>query len=251
MDTIDDSEGVGAVGTEQTAADLEYGGNWASGEEEARVSGQAIPAFPFAIGVLTNAALKFSRNKQTPSIRVGFKIEEGIDGQEDATVFDDLYLSVSKEEPLDGKSTDGAGNLVMVPKSAEKLAEDVEAFQKRLNKVARILHLPLAGPKNRSQQALEAYASQFQDAIKRGEKAVIDVTIRNDRGQPQNRINWYGIRALDDKAVDKKLRAAGKTAAEEARQRITERAQKGGSGGTQGRTAGAMRRGAVEVTRID
>lgn len=243
-----DLEGVGATldeGVDEQLLDdaQEYAG-WDPGEDEPRISGKVIPAFPFyLIKLAPNAALRYSRQKKTPSARVGVRVLEGLEEGVGETIFDDLYLAVSRDERTGEDDADG--NAIEIPKSGEKLAEDILNFQHRLNKVARVFGFAVQSPQNKSEPALQGYVSQFNQAAEAEALAIVEIRIERPR-QPgataRNRIQWDSLRHLEDPAVDKKLRAEKKTALQEARQRRAEREQ-----AMKGTSASAMRRPAASA----
>lgn len=205
----------------------EYGGPWKEGEDDAKIRGQIVAPSEFAVVTLVGAQARWSKTKNTPSARIGVRVEEHHDeGAIGEVVWDDLYLAVSKTERTDDKDEDGRP--VEVPKAAAKLAEDIDSFQKRLNRVARAIGLALARPAGKNEGAINAYVGQYEAA--KGAKFIIPIRVQKDfRGEPQNRLGWEGLRALTDKAVDKKLRAAGKTSYDEAKAEFAKRAKKGGA----------------------
>lgn len=237
-------QGVGAA---TAGSDPEFAG-WSEGQEDApRISGQVVPSFAYYVAELVGAQGRFSKNKGTPSARIGLKLVEGVDGGVGETVWDDLYLSVSKEKALDGKSRDGEGNLVMIPKTPEEYAKSIANFQKSLNKVARVFGLPRSHPADKTEQAVEAYVAQFDVAAGANPRprVVVEVGVEARQGFPaRNRIQWLSLRSLTDKAVGKAAADKGLNALAEAKAKIEER--KAGAGGKGG--ASTLRRAAPPAT---
>mgnify|MGYP001563259585 CR=1 FL=1 len=246
----DDLDGVTNTGVAGNGRDFdddpEYEGPWKEGEDEAKLRGQIVTASEFAVVSLVGAVARWSKQKFTPSARMGVKVEEHF--AEDAvgeTVWDDLYLSVSKTTRTDEKDEDG--RFVEVPKDAKQLAEDIDGFQKRLNRVARVLGLQVARPSGKNEAAINAYVGQFE--VAKGTKFIVPIRVQKDyQGNPQNRLGWEGLRALTDKAVNKKLRAAGKSAYDEAKEEFARR-QKGAGG--KATTAAALKRPAATTPTIE
>jgi hypothetical protein len=173
------------------------------------------------------AKAREAKQGATPSGRVGVKVIEGLDGTVDTRLFDDLYLGVSTEKNSDEIGPNGRS--IRVPKTAEEIAKSTTFFQHTLNRLAHALGLALKRPQSRAQGALEAYLAQFE-----GENLpafIVEVGIEPGRngGASRNRIKWDTARNPMEPAVDKKLAAAGKTALDEARQRIAERDKAAGS----------------------
>jgi hypothetical protein len=243
MKMHDDLDGVtGTVGGNgrDFDDDPEYGGP-AGEESEAKVRGQLVAASEFAVVSLVGASARWSRTKNTPSARIGVKVEEHFDMDAiGEVVWDDRYLSVSKTSRTDEKDEDG--RFIEEPKSAAKLAEDVDGFKAMQNRIGRVLGLANSRPASKGEDAINAYVGQY-DAVK-GVKFIIPIRIQKDyQGNPQNRLAWEGMRALTDKAVNKKLRGAGKTAYDEALMEFAKRTQKGGKPTTAAalkRTEGAI-----------
>lgn len=233
-------QGVG--GPAATGNDPEFAG-WQEGVEDApRVGGIVVPTFGYYVVELLGAQSRFSKNKGTPSARIGVRILEGIDGGVGENVWDDLYLAVSKEKALDGKSRDAEGNLVMVAKSPEEYAKSIAEFQKGLNKVARVFGLPRSRPTGKTEAEIDLYTGQFV-ALAEGAnkpKAVVEITVEARQGfQPRNRIHWMSLRALTEKAVGKAGADKGQNAYAEAKAKIEERKTAAGKAG-----AAALRRAA-------
>lgn len=239
----DDLDGVTGAPVGSNGRDFddspEFAGPWAGGEDDAKIRGQLVAASEFAVASLVGASARWSKQKNTPSARIGVKIEEHPDAEMvGEVVWDDLYLSVSKTQRTDEKDEDGRA--IEEPKAAAKLAEDIDSFQKRLNRIARVLGLQVARPQSKSEGGINAYVGQFESV--KGVKFIIPIRIQKDfQGQPQNRLGWEGIRALTDKAINKKLRAANKSAYDEAKEEFAKRAKKGGAP----TTAAAMKRPAT------
>jgi len=214
----------------------QFAGQEDAGEDAPSVSGGTVPSFAYYLVHFDKGRGAFSKGeKKTPMARVSLTISGGPSGTEDERVFDDLYLRVSKTTLENG---------LLVPKTDKKYKEDCEAFRKKLNKIARIGKFATASPQAPVEDALEAYAKQFE--VGGGFDAVVEI-----REQPntymgvtrmQNRIAWQSLRALDDPAVSRKAKP-GTSALDEAREMI-EAADKANAakGSRDGKTAGSLSR---------
>ncbi len=214
----------------------QFEGQEAAGEDAATVSGETIPSFAYYVVHFDKGKGAFSRGeKKTPMARISLIISSGPIGSERERVFDDLYLRVSKTTEENG---------LVVPKTDKKYKEDCEAFQKKLNKIARVGKFATAKPQAPTEDALEAYAKQFE--VGGGFDAVLEIREQTSTylgvTRTQNRIAWQGLRALDDPAISKKAKP-GTSALDEAREKI-EAADKASAakGSRDGKTAGSVSR---------
>jgi hypothetical protein len=214
----------------------QFDGQEEAGEDAPSVSGGTIPSFPYYVVHFDKGTGGFTKGeKKTPVARPSCTISEGLDGTEGERVFGDLFLRVSKTTVDNG---------LVVPKTDKKYKEDCEAFRKKLNKVARVGKFATASPQAPTEEAIDAYAKQFEAGG--GFDAIVEI-----REQPntymgvtrmQNRIIWESMRALDDPAVSRKAKP-GTSAADEAREKI-EAADKASAakGSRDGKTAGSLSR---------
>lgn len=205
-------------------------------EAERRVSGKTVPSFPLYVVHFGGAKAGYSTKKGTPFVRPYLHIRAGLDGTAGDIVSDDLYLSVSK-------TTTDDDNIVQ-RKSAEKFKEDAERLVMILNKIARVGGFGKAHPAGYDKTSLDAYAEQFAGPNEQGFDAIVEIRETTEefegRKRTRNRIIWESLAALDDPADAKKLRAAGKTALDEALLKIEERnaaEQKKAKSGTAGSTS--------------
>lgn len=235
----DDLAGVEqASAAEQVYTDEpdDYAGGEDAGEDAPRVSGQTVQSFPYYIFHFNAGKGGEAKKKKTPLARVGGFIKGGPEGTEDSPVFDDLYLKVSKTRMEDG---------VEVPKEAADYEDDKTAFQKKLNKIARIGKFGKAFPVDRSKDAVNAYAEQFKAAD--GFDCIIEIRESTDTYEgvtrSRNRIIFESMRAVDDPPTKQGLKKGYKTALEEAEAMIAA-ANKVSAGKAQGagRTAGSVTR---------
>ena len=219
-DDLDGVVGDGNVNVIDASADPEYA-SWDETVPEAKVSGQVIAPFQFYIVAPFKAALKELKAGRTPAGRIGVKVLDGLTGTVGERLFDDLYLGVSLEKY--GDEVGPNGQAIKQPKTAAEVAKSTTYFQHSLNRLAKALDLPLKRPVNKSEGALETYLSQFDGADRPAFVVEIGIEPGRNGGAARNRIKWDTARNVSEPALDKKLAAQGKTALDEAKQRISER----------------------------
>ena len=241
----DDLAGVSEPGGFVPQADdgwaEQFAGQEAAGEDPAKISGQTVPSFGFYGVHFFTGKGGFTKQKKSPTVRIGATITAGPAGTVDTIVWDDLYLLVSKTK------TEKVGDqLVESPKDATDFADDVEARNKKLNKLARVGKFGQAAPANASKTALDAYAAQFEGINKAGFDGVVEIRESTEEYQgvsrTRNRIILESLRAPDEPATKAGQKKGFKTAADEMLAMIeaadATAARKAGKG--DGRTAGSV-----------
>jgi hypothetical protein len=229
-----------AIAGQQPTPDIPVDDGWAeqfAGQEEAgeiapKISGQTIPTFQFYRVKFHPGKGGLSRGaKKTPLARIHGEILDGPEGTVGERVFEDMYLRVSKTTTENG---------LEVPKSEKDYDEDCGNFQYRLNKIARVGKFESIRPTAPVEEALTAYAQQFDF------EAIIEIRESSDTWQGvtrmRNRFIWESLRGIDDPAITKKAKP-GTTALQEATEKI-EAADKAAAmrAGKDGRTAGSVAR---------
>lgn len=209
----------------------QFAGQEDAGEDAPSVSGETIPSFPHYVVRFYPGKGGFTRTKNTPMSRNQAEVLEGPSGSVGERIFDDLFLRVSKTTQKDG---------VTIPKSAEDYRDNVEAFQKKLNKIARVGKFHMVTPVAPVQDALDGYAKQFAF------DAIVEIRESTDTYQgvtrTRNRIIWESLRALDDPASSRKAKP-GTTSLDWARMKIEEIDKATAARNTlAGRTAGGVSR---------
>jgi hypothetical protein len=213
QDVLEERESGGAGFAAPTSAD----GAWAEGEGETKIRGTLVESFEFYVVRFENLEYR-APNKPgvVPSGTARALILKGPSGTVGERVFGDFYLGVGRTESTGEKVGD---TWVKVPKSAEKFAEQTTAFQQLCNRIGRIGQLTIVRLPSQEESLLKRYCLGWA----KGFDAIIPIRIDKRRDPARNTFAWEGIRGLADPAHDKKLKAAGKTAIEEAEQRIAER----------------------------
>ena len=214
----------------------QFEGQEDAGEDAPSVSGETLPTFPYYLVHFDKGKGGFTKGeKKTPVARTSCTISGGPEDTEGERVFDDLFLRVSKTTQENG---------LVVPKSEKKYKEDCGNFQRKLNKIARVGKFATAFPQAPIEDAIEAYAKQFE--VGGGFDGVVEIRESTEtyKGvtRTRNRIIWESLRALDDPAVSRKAKP-GMSALDEAREKI-EAADKASAakGSRDGKTAGSVSR---------
>ncbi len=201
------------MSVDETYAKL-YGADYGDEEEDRKVSSEPIKSFSYYVLKAEDGKGSFTDKKHVPVAQPRLQVIHGPAGTIGERLFESIYLSLS-ETKYEGEGD----NRVEVPKTEEEFAKQAEAFNKRMNKIARVLKFNLKKPNGFSADEVEAYAKQFSNGV----LFVAEVWTSKAQGNypARNKINWNSIASPDDPAVSKKA-PAGQTALDEALQKIKE-----------------------------
>lgn len=216
----------GAVPVDGGAA---YGYKWTDDEGERKVSKKGVPSFPLYGLHVEKAELRYTKGG-TPIGALAATVKFGPPDTAGRKVFFDMFLDVS---PI----TYAEDGQTKIPKTEAEKEEGYARLNKIFNRVARIGKFALKRPHSTAKVHLEEYLSQFGSGG--GFDCIADVKLDADYGR--NSVWMESLAAFDDPADDKKLRAQGKTALEEAQiavEKEVAKAQKQEAG----RTAGSLKR---------
>ncbi len=176
-----------------------------------RVGFPVVP--PFLYYIVKPLGAKVNRTKANVGARATVQILEGPADTVGTKVSDNgaIWFDVSRNKK------DRQGNVLEVLDDA-KYAQKVKNHVAALNRIRQALGLAYSWPQgSTSDSAVEAYCKLFDSA----RSFVVEIRIeRDNNGIERNRIVWESAAGLDEPVLDKNDKPIGKTAAQEAREKI-------------------------------
>ena len=218
-------------GAEVNPADAYAWSGWNDDEGERQVTKKGVPAFPLYVLHVDKAELRYTTGAaKMPLAAITATVKEGPTETIGRKVFFDSFLDIS----LNTVAEDGQ---TKVPKTQAELDKGYANLNENFNRIARVGKFVSKRPLSKSKIHLEQYCNQFGSVG--GFDCIADVRV--DKNSGRNSVWLKSLAALDDPADDKKLRAQGRTAIEEARIEI-EKVNAIASKQPAGRTAGSLKR---------
>lgn len=240
-DPLDDAGQVAQVVTGKGPVDPAYqdmfGGDVMQTTQEAdrRVGFEPFTPFTHYILKPLSADGRLIGDNDTPTARVMLEIAEGIDGTEGRRAPMDVFF-ISNPESMNRKTKQ------MERLSDAKFAEKKENRRGLLLRLQRCFKLAQAFPGSFQEPAVQAYAQQYE-----GNPSLVIGEVRIETGTDgikRNRVVAESIASPDDPVKDANKKVIpGKTAIQEAREKIAARKasdlKRGARGGTARQFAGA------------
>lgn len=227
MDDLDKMEGGSAGGVDPAYAAM-FGDDGLGNEEaERQVGFEPIMQFPFYVVKPIRA---FAGETQTGAPRVAVQVEvlEGPDGTVGRKVLDMGGIYFAASDSRKAKKNETGDEFGRVKRTDDETLKARKNLKGSLLRIQNHLKLSVGFPASFAPAAIEVYAEQFENA----QPFVVEIQNKVGRdGVRRNSLNWYSVAALDAPVKDSSGKPTGKTAVQEAREKIITRDKTGAKRG--------------------
>lgn len=202
-------------------------------ESERQVGFDPIPAFSYYVLKPIRA---FAGETQAGAPRVAPQVEvlEGPEGTVGRKVLDMGGIYFSASDSRRAKKNEQGDEFGRVPRTEDEIVKARKNLRGSLLRIQNQLKLSVGFPASFAPAAIEVYAEQFENA----QPFVAEILNRlGTDGVRRNSINWYSVAALDAPVKDSNGKPTGKSAVEEAREKIEVRNKQGGKKRARGSTS--------------
>ena len=233
MDDLDKMSTVAGGGVDPAYSDMGFDEGLGNEEAERQVGFDPVPQFSYYVLKPIRAFAGFTK-AGAPRVAAQVEILEGPEGTIGRKVLDMGGIYFAASDSRRAKKNENGDEFNRVPRTDDEIAKARKNLKGSLLRIQNHLKLAVGFPVSFAEAALEVYAEQFENA----QPFVAEIANRvgNDSVR-RNSINWYSIAALDAPVKDSNGKPTGKSALEEAREKIEARDKQGGKKRPRGSTS--------------